>query len=108
MTKPGTAPVSMNDVWALRYVLNFADTNTRVSTVMRTFTLPERETTRERLERLYAALSSPQSTVTEEMIEAGEAAYDREPEGDGAHRRALVKVYLAMHKVSKVSPLVPE
>jgi hypothetical protein len=38
---------------ALRYVLNFADSNTRVSSVMKTFTLPDRMTTREKLEWLY-------------------------------------------------------
>ncbi|MDH4746643.1 hypothetical protein OMP43_21690 [Sphingomonas sp. CBMAI 2297] len=42
---------------ALRYVLNFADSNTRVSTVMKTFTLPDRVSTKERLEGLYADLS---------------------------------------------------
>jgi hypothetical protein len=49
--------VDAGDVGSLRYVLNFADTNTRVSTVMKTFTLPDRMTTKDRLERLWAALT---------------------------------------------------
>jgi hypothetical protein len=48
------------DVDALRYVLNWSATNSRVSTIMKAFTLPERETVRDRLERLYAALADTQ------------------------------------------------
>lgn len=52
-------PVNARDLDALRYVLNRADDSNRIRTVMTTFTLPERETTAERLERLYAALKAP-------------------------------------------------
>lgn len=63
ITSRTTTPVDAGlveriDVDTLRYVLNFADTNTRVSTVMKTFTLPDRLTTHEKLERLYAALEA--------------------------------------------------
>jgi hypothetical protein len=51
---------------ALRYVLNWADSNTRVCTVMKTFTLPGRETTRESLERLYTALAQVRHPLEEE------------------------------------------
>lgn len=51
-------PVNARDLDALRYVLNRADDSNRIRTVMTTFTLPERETTAERLERLYAALKA--------------------------------------------------
>lgn len=56
MTPNTTPAVERRDVDALRYLLNWADTNTRVKTIMRTFT-DDRETTQERLERLYAALA---------------------------------------------------
>lgn len=63
MTHPTDAlrlvPVNARDLDALRYVLNRADDSNRIRTVMTTFTLPERETTAERLERLYAALKAP-------------------------------------------------
>lgn len=51
-------PVDARDLDALRYVLNRADDFSRIRTVMSTFTLPERETTADRLERLYAVLKS--------------------------------------------------
>jgi hypothetical protein len=50
--------VEREDVDALRYVLNFADSKSHVRTVMNAFTLPERLTVKARLERLYAALSA--------------------------------------------------
>lgn len=46
------------DLDALRYVLNFADEAKQVRTVMSAFTLPERETTAFRLERLYATIKA--------------------------------------------------
>lgn len=42
---------------ALRYILNFADCNTRVSTVMNAFTLPGRVSVKDRLEHLFATLT---------------------------------------------------
>lgn len=51
-------PVNVRDLDALRYVLNRADEASRIRTIMSTFTLPERETTAERLERLYSSLKS--------------------------------------------------
>ena len=41
---------------SLRYVLNFADQAKQIRTIMQTFTLPERSTTKERLEALSAAV----------------------------------------------------
>lgn len=73
MTHPDMrlVPVDARDLDALRYVLNRADDFSRIRTVMSTFTLPERETTASRLERLYAALKSaaphqPQPAAREE------------------------------------------
>lgn len=56
-------PVNARDLDALRYVLNRADEASRIRTVMSTFTLPERETTAERLERLYATLKAAAPAV---------------------------------------------
>lgn len=64
-------PVNARDLDALRYVLNRADEASRIRTVMSTFTLPERETTAERLERLYATLkaAAPAVQPDREVIE---------------------------------------
>lgn len=63
--------VNARDLDALRYVLNRADEASRIRTVMSTFTLPERETTAERLERLYAALKAAAPAVQPEAPAQG-------------------------------------
>lgn len=81
-------PVNARDLDALRYVLNRADEASRIRTVMSTFTLPERETTAERLERLYAALKAAAPAVQP-------AAWGEEPvEGD------LIERLVEMHKLA--------
>lgn len=60
------AAIRDEDIGALRYVLNWADSNSRIKTIMRAFTLPDRLTTQDKLERLYAALA---------VIKSGEAGH---------------------------------
>lgn len=74
-TNPGAVAEDMQrGADALRYLLNWADTNTRVKTIMKTFT-SDGVTTQDRLERLWTALSlaaqsQPAATVQEVGREA--------------------------------------
>ena len=76
-------PVNARDLDALRYVLNRADEASRIRTVMSTFTLPERETTAERLERLYATLKDATPAVQAAGREEIAQAIDPDAWDDG-------------------------
>jgi hypothetical protein len=56
----------------LRYVLNWSESNTRVSTVMKTFTLPDRQTTKDALEQLYKDIPEAAEAISSLLKRVGE------------------------------------
>jgi hypothetical protein len=66
----------------LRYLLNWSESNTRVSTVMKTFTMPDRQTAKDALEQLYKDIPEAAEAISsllnalEYLLSAAKAVND--------------------------------